>query len=366
MKSVVKNKCGSSDGKGRRKVMQQWLKEVARGKKGSKDLDYKQTSEVAQSIINGKATDAQIAAYLIALRLKTETPEELLAFVHAFQNESEKLNLSNHNIIDFASPYNGRNSFTGTIPSAILLAEFGVPVFLHGSDSLPPKYGVAMNSILNHLGIKVTQSSSALAKTIDESKIGFASTEEFCPSLGHLRKIRKELGVRTLLNTVEKCLNISQAHSIMIGAFHRTAINKIAPIFKDLSFKNVYIVQGMEGSEDLPVHRNSFIFKITGDQIDSFIVNPDEYGLLEQEFDKSIKLTAKEQCDITLALLSGENSKSIQYYYNQVLFNTGIRYYLFGVVSSIDEGIEIAKEQLRGQKGLRQLEKWKASQSVNC
>ena len=341
--------------------MQQWLKEVARGKKGSKDLDYRQTTEVAHSIINGNATDAQIAAYLIALRLKTETSEELLAFIHAFQEECENLDLSNRKIIDFASPYNGRNSFTGTIPTAILLAEFGIPVFLHGSDSLPPKYGTAMNSILNHLGIEVTQAASALAKTIDESKIGFASTEQFCPSLGRLRQIRKELGVRTLLNTVEKCLNISQAESFMMGAFHRTAIQKIAPIFKELSFKNVYIVQGMEGSEDLPVHRNSFIFKLTGDTLDSFIVKPEDYGLLEQEFDKSMKLTAKEQSEITLTLLSGENSKSIQYYYNQVLFNTGIRYYLFGVVSSIEEGIEIAKEQLKIQKGLRQLEKWKAN-----
>lgn len=70
--------------------MQQWLKEVARGKRGSKDLDYQQTTEVAQTIINGDATDAQIAAYLIALRLKTESPEELLAFVHAFGDNSEK------------------------------------------------------------------------------------------------------------------------------------------------------------------------------------------------------------------------------------------------------------------------------------
>jgi anthranilate phosphoribosyltransferase len=342
--------------------MQQWIKEVARGKKGSKDLDYQQTKEVANLIINGEATDAQIAAYFIAERLKTESPEELLAFVHAFQDDSVKLELSKHTI-DFASPYNGRNSFTGTIPTAILLAQQGLPVFLHGSDSLPPKYGTAMKDILEHLGIEVNQSVGSLEKMISETGIGFASTEAFCPSLGRLRKIRKELGVRTLLNTVEKLLNLSRANSLMMGAFHRTAINKIAPIFSGLSYQNVYVVQGMEGSEDLPVHRNSFIFKITDGEMDSFIVNPSEYGLLEQEFDKNLKLTAKEQADITLALLSGENSTSFQYYYKQVLFNTGIRYYLFGNAPSIEEGIEIAKDQLKSQKGLQQLEKWKANQT---
>jgi anthranilate phosphoribosyltransferase len=343
--------------------MQQWLKEVARGKRGSKDLDYHQTKEVAQAIINGDATDAQIAGYLIALRLKSESPEELLAFVHAFGDHSEKLESTQQPIIDLASPYNGRNTFMGSIPTAILMAEHGLPVFLHGSDALPPKYGVAMKEILARIGVDISLNAASLLKTITEAGIAFASTEEFSNSLGKLRKIRKELGVRTLLNTVEKLLNLANAESIMMGAYHRTAINKIAPIFKGLSYKNVYVVQGMEGSEDLPVHRNSFIFKITENEMESSIVNPEEFGLLAPEMDKDIKLTAKEQSDITMAILSGENSKILQYYYNQVVFNTGIRYHLFGDAASIGEGIEIAKEQIREQKGLRQLKKWITTQS---
>jgi anthranilate phosphoribosyltransferase len=330
--------------------MQQWLKEVARGKR---------------SIISGKATDAQIAAYLIALRLKTESPEELLAFVHAYQDVSNKLEPSNQSIIDLASPYNGRNSYTGSIPTAILMAEFGMPVFLHGSDSLPPKYGTTIMEILLQLGLNVSQTPQGLAKTIEVAGIAFANTEEYCPSIGKLRGIRKELGVRTLFNTVEKLLNLANANSLMMGAYHRTAINKIAPIFKELSFKNVYVVQGMEGSEDLPVHRNSFIYKITDNKIESSIVKPEEYGLLAPELDKDTKLSAQEQSDITLAILSGEQSKSLQPFYNQVLFNTGIRYCLFGAVKDIGEGIEIAKQQLNEQRGLSQLEKWRVSQPEN-
>jgi len=345
--------------------MQQWLKEVARGKKGSKDLSYQETREVALSIINGEATDAQIAAYFIALRLKTESPEELRAFVHAFSENTVKLAQMNKPLIDLASPYNGRNSFTGTIPTAILMAEYGIPVFLHGSDSLPPKYGTAMKDILAYLGVRVNQAAPEVSKTINQLGIGFAPTEEYCSSLARLRKVREEIGVRTLLNTVEKLLNIARSQSIMVGAFHRTAINKITPIFTGLEYKNVFVVQGMEGSEDLPVHRNSFIFKISDNKMDSMIVSPQEYGLLESEFDKTNKLTAQEQAEITMALLSGERSKSLQYYYNQVLFNTGIRYYLFGAAPTIEEGIEIAKEQLTSQKGMHLLEKWKAFEEIN-
>ncbi|MEW9052902.1 MAG: anthranilate phosphoribosyltransferase [Neobacillus sp.] len=345
--------------------MQHWIKEVARGKRGSKDLDYDQTREVARLILSGEATDAQIAAYFIAQRLKTETPEEMLAFTHAFQEASEKLPVSHSDLIDLASPYNGRNSFTGTIPTALLLAEKGLPVFLHSSDSLPPKYGTAMKDILVELGIDVTLPSSQLTNIIEETRIGFASTEQYCPGLKRLRQIRIELGVRTLLNTIEKLLDLSNANSLMMGAFHRTAINKIAPIFKGLTYKNVYIVQGMEGSEDLPVHRNSFIYKISGDEMESMIVKPEDYGLLEEEFDKNLKLTASEQAEIMMAVLHGEKTGSIRYCYHQVVFNTGIRYYLFGAAASIEEGIEMAKEQLRNQDGLRRLEKWKKIQQTN-
>ncbi|MCT2534230.1 anthranilate phosphoribosyltransferase [Aquibacillus koreensis] len=345
--------------------MQQWLKEVARGKRGSKDLSYNETLEVARSIIHGHATDAQIAAYFIAERLKTESPDELLAFVHAYQAHSEKLLLSptiTDHIIDFAGPYNGRNTFAATIPASILMADHGIPAFLHGSDSLPPKYGLPIMDILLELGVDIDSSKANLSQSIEDCLIGFAWTERYNHSLGELRSIREQIGVRTLMNTVEKLLNLSQAKSLMMGAFHRTAINKIYPIFQQLSYQNVFIVQGLEGSEDVPVHRNSFVFQLTEDSLDSFIVKPEEYGLLNKDFDKNEKLTAEEQRDITLAVLSGDKSPTYRYYYNQVVFNTGIRYYLFGATKTIEEGIDVAKEQIQKQSGLRMLEKWKQRQ----
>ncbi|MBM7573219.1 anthranilate phosphoribosyltransferase [Aquibacillus albus] len=347
--------------------MQQWLKEVARGKRGSKDLDYETTREVAQTIVDGNATDAQIAAYLVAQRIKAESPDELLAFIHVFQEHSEKLQVSpaiTDKMIDFAGPYNGRNSFVATIPASILLASYGIPAFLHSSDSLPPKYGTSIKDILFELGVSVEEESSSIVKRLEECNLGFSWTEKFCSILQEMRPIREQIHVRTLLNTAEKLLNISQAKSIMMGAFHRTAINKIYPIFKGLSYDRVYIVQGLEGSEDLPVHRNSFVYQLTDDSLDSFIVKPEEYGVLDKNFDKNKKLSAKEQCDIILSILNGEKLEAYNYYYQQVLFNTGIRYYLFGAASTIKEGIEITREQLNKGVGFQQLEKWRNSQSL--
>ncbi|MGP4040506.1 anthranilate phosphoribosyltransferase [Gracilibacillus sp. D59] len=339
--------------------MQQWLKEVARGKKGSKDLDYQQTLQVAESIVSGEATTAQIAAYLVAERIKTETHEELLAFIHTLQQHTKRLNLPTEvreKTIDFAGPYNGRHSFAATIPVSLLLAEYGVPVFLSASDTLPPKYGTSLKSIFSELGIAVDSDHDKAAKMMMNSNMAFADTEQYSSALAKLRSIRKEIGVRTLFNTVEKLINISKAKNVMLGAFHRTAINKLEGVFKQLDYNHVYIVQGLEGSEDVPVHRNSFVFDWTPDGLDSFIVRPQDYGVEYKEFDKNVKLAANEQAAIIHSIFSGEGKQEHQYYYHQILLNAGLRYYLFKVTDSIEEGIKVATEQIKTGRALRKLQ----------
>ncbi|MGN8645218.1 anthranilate phosphoribosyltransferase [Gracilibacillus sp. HCP3S3_G5_1] len=341
--------------------MQQWLKEVARGKKGAKDLNYQQTLEVAESIFSQKATTAQIAAYLVAERIKTETPDELLAFIHSLQRYTDQLDLSEEiraKTIDFAGPYNGRNSFAATIPVSLLLADYGIPVFLSASDTLPPKYGTSLKTIFAELGVVVDNEREQVAKTLVDSNIAFVDTEQYSPPLAMLRMIREEIGVRTLFNTVEKLINISQAKNVMLGAFHRTAINKLEGVFSHLDYHHVYIVQGMEGSEDVPVHRNSFVFDWTPEGLHSFIVKPKEYRLEVKEFDKSIKLSANEQAAIIHSIFSGEAKQEHQYYYYQILLNAGLRYYLFKVTDSIEEGIEIATEQIKTGRAMRKLQEF--------
>lgn len=232
--------------------MQQWIKEVARGKRGARDLTYEEAKQAAEAMVTGNASPAQTAAFLIAERIKTESPEELLAFTEALRNSSETLSLSKavkDAVIDFAGPYTGRHSFLATIPVSLLLAGNGIPAFLHGSDALPPKYGTSIKDVLDKLGIPSETNPAQTAHSLEEASIGFAAAETFCKPFVRMRKIREEIGVRTVLNTAEKLVNFSDADKLMMGAFHRTAIQKMHPVFQRLTYKEVFIVQGAEGSE---------------------------------------------------------------------------------------------------------------------
>ncbi|WP_218197331.1 hypothetical protein, partial [Pseudomonas sp. 2995-1] len=112
-----------------------------------------------------------------------------------------------------------------TIPVSILLAENGIPVFLHSSDTLPPKNGSTIKDILKGLDIPVKLTGDQIAASIEAHNIGFAWTERLCKPLASVRNIREEIGVRSFLNMVEKLLNQANANSIMLGIFHKTVLD---------------------------------------------------------------------------------------------------------------------------------------------
>ncbi|MEC0586219.1 hypothetical protein P8840_08255 [Bacillus spizizenii] len=133
------------------------MKETARGKRGSKHLSYEQAKLAGEAMFSGKASDVQIAAFLIAERIKTETPDELLGITEAMRAHSSALQLPPHissHAVDFAVPYTGRRSFLATIPVSLLLAESGIPAFLHSSDALPPKYATSIKAFFGSLALR--------------------------------------------------------------------------------------------------------------------------------------------------------------------------------------------------------------------
>jgi anthranilate phosphoribosyltransferase len=343
--------------------MKQYIKEVARGKKGSRDLSYEEATEAAQLIVEGNVTDAQLAALFIAERLKGESVDEVIAFVQKFREASSKINVAPNfqsRLVDFAGPYNGRKTFAATIPVALLLAEQGLPVYLHSSDSLPPKKGSALKDIIKLLDIPVDLSSEQIAQSIEGVNIAFAWTEKLSPPLALIRRVREEIGVRSFINTVEKALNLANSHSVMVGIFHKTVVDLNVAILRALGFEKAYIVQGVEGSEDLPIHRKSFLYEVTQGDVRSFDLDPEDYGCKHRKDSEREEVTLEQQVCIVQSILDGDESEELEYYRDQVLYNTGVRYFLFRHVSTIEEGIALAKQQLQQKKGATQLQAWRS------
>ncbi|MCM3781506.1 anthranilate phosphoribosyltransferase [Neobacillus mesonae] len=318
-----------------------YLKEVGRGKRGSRDLTYIEAAECAEMILAQSATPAQIGAFLASERLKMESTDELKAFVDICRKYADRS--FHHEGIDFAGPYDGRtHSFYASFATAFVVAAAGVKVTLHGSEPIPPKWGTTYSLLLRNLGINTDNLHSVnLLQAAKESGVRYAPAECYGGKLNELRTLREELGLRTIFNTAEKLIDYSHSPYLVFGIFHNTVFEKTAKVITDLNYRRAMIIQGSEGSEDLHIHRPTRTYLVDGGQTTLQVLDPEMYGI--DSYVPELKWTAAKQAEVTLEVLQG---KALMPFTNQVLFNAGVRLFIAEQAPSIEEGIYISKSLL--------------------
>ena len=330
------------------------LKEVGRGKRGARDLTLDEAAVAAERILTGQATDAQIGAFLVAERIKMESTDEIAAFVEALRQGSLKHPMGGG--VDCAGPYDGRTkSFYATLPTAFVLAACGVPATLHGSRSLPPKWGVTLPDILERWGVDVETEAGLerLRRAADASGFLFVPAELGCPKLARVRDIREQLGLRTVFNSAEKLVRYSDAPYLAFGVFHGTVFEKMAQLVAGLGYKRAIIVQGSEGSEDLPVHKRSRICVVQDGVSELMIIDPEVYQL-HSELEEA-DWTADRQAETALSVLQGSAPLA---YTDMTILNGGVRLWLAGAVGSIEEGLDLARITLTSGQAHKKYLQW--------
>lgn len=329
------------------------LKEVGRGKRGARDLTYEEALQAAASILGAQATPAQIGAFFIAERIKMESVEELEAFVKVSREYADRSFL--HAGIDCAGPYDGRkSSFFSTLATAFVLAAADLPVTLHGTASLPPKWGITLSDILAAKGI----TGPALAKdscirAAKRTGVLYVDAEEWCPPLKQLRPIREELGMRTVLNTAEKFVDYSHSPYLTFGVYHNTVFDRLSRLIMKLDYRKAIIIQGSEGSDELFIHRPTRTYRIENGKASLQIIDPEAYGLDVPV--PEISWTPSEQADATAEVLLGKGDLAFIY---QVLLNGAVRLQLADKVRSVEEGIYTCKALLDSGKPWELYSKW--------
>lgn len=329
------------------------IKEVGRGKRGARDLTYEEAQNAAEQILTGAATPAQIGAFLVAERIKMESPEELRAFIDALRRRTGTYPVQGS--FDCAGPYDGRTrTFFATFPTAFVLAACGLPSTLHGTSAMPPKWGITLPDVLHGLNIPAAHASrEALIAAAERSGFLFVPTESWCPPLGELRSLRQELGLRTVFNTAEKLLRFTEAPYMAVGVFHGTVFEKITNMLIDLGVSRGIVVQGMEGSEDLAVDKRTRTYLIRDGASELFIVDPEIFELMVEV--PEVEWTAELQGQTALAVLRGEAELP---YLNMVLLNSAVRLWVAGHAGSIEEGIYLARHAIEQGTALRKYTEW--------
>ncbi|WP_138494155.1 anthranilate phosphoribosyltransferase [Paenibacillus pinistramenti] len=333
------------------------LKEIARGKRGARDLSYEDARHAAECILNGAATPAQTGAFLAAERIKLESVAELEAFVHACRAHARHERLFPENI-DFASPYDGRkSSFISTFPAAFLLASAGLPVTLHGSAPLPPKWGITLYDLLGAADIDAGRlTPEDFITAARSSGVLYVHAENWSPRLASLRSLREELGMRTIFNTAEKLVDYGSSPYMTIGIFHNTVFDRTSRLLIKLGYRKALVVQGMEGSEDLFIDRATRVYLVDGEEAAMDVIDPELLGLDTPV--PEVEWTAARQLRTAEEVLRGEGHMA---FYNQTLLNGAVRLHLAQKAGSIEEGLYICKSLLDKGAAWSAYNDWKSA-----
>ena len=295
------------------------FKKLTKLRDNLQDLTQEETYEVFRSILEGKLSDIKVSAFLTAMRIKGETVEELLG---VFKSIRERMEFppSKPDALDLALNYDGKNRTLYILPSALWLCpKLGLDFTNHFALKVPTKEGVTLYEVVSALRV--------------ELNVHLCDQKDYAPDLHRLMPLRRELGFRSLINTVEKFLNPFRTKRVVVSIFHKPYFEKNAELLELLGFEDYTIIKGLEGGiEPLP-DRPTYV-KRKGKEIE--VIDPKELGLeLPQEVHTERVL--EDSIDVNRKVIEG---KERGVFFNWAVYTAGVLLYADGGVASVREGIE--------------------------
>jgi len=326
------------------------LRIVGRGKKLQRDLTTEEAREAMRLILGGTVSDAQIGGFLVTMRVKEETADEILGFTQGARDAMQAFpKLDVQGLVDIGMPYNGKTRNLQTGPAiGLVLAAAGVPVLLHGADDVPTKNGIALLNLMRALGYPADLPPEDLSRSIEQTNFGVLNIGHLLPQWTALTPMRHHFGIRTLMNSVEKLLNPANAPYHISGFYHSAYLNRLAV---SLPSPVSWVMQGDEGNVELRAGKKTRIYKADGEEMREIMIDAASYGFPD-EADLSLPVDPHAHAELLLKALRGEAEAAA----NQIILSAGTILWMVERAPDIASGIEVAREQIKNGKALAVLE----------
>jgi len=291
-------------------------------------------------VMSGELTHAQMAAMLVALRIKGESVDEIAAAASVMRELSTKVaTLASPHLIDTCGTGgDGIQTFNVSTVSALVAAAAGAKVAKHGGRSVSSSCGSA--DVLEALGVNVNLTPAQVASAVEEIGIGFMFAPNHHSAMKHAAPVRRELGVRTLFNLLGPLTNPANAKRQIMGVFSPALTVKLAQVLQQLGSEHVLVVCGADGMDEISFTGDSHVAELKNGQVSEYTINPAQFGLPVHQL-ASIQIDNAEQSKaMILAVLNGELGAARDI----VLLNAGAAIYVAGLADSLAAGINKAAE----------------------
>lgn len=317
-----------------------------------KNLGREESKFLLDKLLEGEATDAQIAAALVALSIKGETVEELAGMAEAMRAHSVKIKSKHKNFIDTAGTGSSRvKTFNISTAAAFVIAAAGLPAAKHGSRAATSKSGSA--DVLSALGVNVSASREISERCLNEIDICFMFAPLYHASTARVAAIRRELGVHTTFNLLGPMTNPANAPFQIMGVWHKDLVAPVAKTLRALGTKRAWVVHGLDGLDEITISGKTSIAEITPDYLKFFEVSAEDFGFETNTDLKDLRGgDAEQNAAIIKEVLENKRSDAAR---ALVLCNAAAAIYVGGKAGSLREAAEFAAESLGSGKALKKL-----------
>ncbi|MFY0633194.1 MAG: anthranilate phosphoribosyltransferase [Vannielia sp.] len=303
------------------------------------------------ALFEGEATPSQIGGFLMALRVRGETVDEIAAAASAMRARCKPVMAPAGAMDIVGTGGDGKGTLNISTATAFVVAGAGVVVAKHGNRNLSSKSGAA--DALGQMGVEVMVGPEVVNLAIAEVGIGFMMAPMHHPATAHVGPTRAELGTRTLFNILGPLTNPAGVRFQLSGAFSPDWLRPMAEVLRDLGSQAAWIVHGGDGTDELSIAEASKVAALEDGAIREFETHPEEFGLPVHPFEAILGGSPAENATAFRGLLAGEKSA----YRDAVLLNAAAALLIAGKASTKSEGVAMAAESIDSGKALEKVQK---------
>ncbi|MEJ2116199.1 MAG: anthranilate phosphoribosyltransferase [Gammaproteobacteria bacterium] len=304
-------------------------------------LNAEQMTSVMHVVMSGEATPAQVAGFLVALRMKGEVVEELAAAALVMRELSLKVEVASENLVDTCGTGgDAKGTFNVSTTAAFVVASAGARVAKHGNRSVSSKSGSA--DLLEAAGVNLQLTPEQVAKCIQELGIGFLFAPAHHSAMRHAIGPRKELGVRTMFNLLGPLTNPANAPNQVLGVFSERWLEPLAHVLQILGSKHVLVVHAEDGLDEISIASDSEIAELKDGVVTRYSISPKQFSVESGKLSDIVARDASESLQLVNDVLENKLGAALDI----VRLNAGAALYASDKATSIEEGVSLATDAI--------------------
>ncbi len=312
---------------------------------GGNSLSADDMQTVMMQIMTGEATPAQIAGFLVALRIKGETIDEIVGAAKVMRELSTKVSVNKPHMVDTCGTGgDGSHLFNVSTASAFVAAAAGATVAKHGNRSVTSSTGSA--DVLEAAGVNLGITAEQVGRCIEEVGVGFMFAVAHHGSMKHAIGPRKELGLRTIFNVLGPLTNPAGVKNQVLGVFDQALCRPLAEVLQRLGSEHVLVVHAADGLDELSLASVTHIAELKDGAIAEYSLSPEDVGLTTQSLEGLSVTSAEESLALIKSIFNCESDARTQVASDMVALNGGAAIYVSGVAATLREGVALAQDAI--------------------